>query len=100
MTCGKAFLERRGLVSHQLIHTGEKPYSCEKCGECFRMKKNLVTHQKNHHSSVGGNTMRLKVKVIKIETAEEEPQLELVAGKGSAEEDPQLELVAEKGSIE
>ena len=30
------------------------------------------------------------MKVIKIGSAEEEPQLELVAGKGSVEEEPQL----------
>ncbi|XP_077109860.1 uncharacterized protein LOC143766230 isoform X2 [Ranitomeya variabilis] len=46
--CGRYFNKESDLVRHEIIHTGERPYSCSECGKCFLYKSYLVTHQKTH----------------------------------------------------
>ncbi|XP_062040624.1 zinc finger protein 420-like [Lepus europaeus] len=46
--CGKAFIQKSNLTSHQKIYINEKPYGCEMCGKTFRWKSNLTTHQGIH----------------------------------------------------
>ncbi|XP_023564831.1 Krueppel-like factor 17, partial [Octodon degus] len=48
--CGKAYMKRSHLVSHQRKHTGEKPYKCtwEDCTWCFFHSDELQRHMRMH----------------------------------------------------
>ncbi|XP_033041413.1 zinc finger protein 133 isoform X3 [Trachypithecus francoisi] len=46
--CGLSFSKMTNLLSHQRIHSGEKPYVCGVCEKGFSLKKSLARHQKAH----------------------------------------------------
>lgn len=46
--CGKHFPWRSTLVTHMLVHTGERPFRCVKCGKGFAQKGNLKMHMTTH----------------------------------------------------
>ncbi|XP_049884148.1 zinc finger protein 425-like [Pectinophora gossypiella] len=47
--CGKAFTDKKALVQHIVIHSGERPLSCEICQQTFKQKASLYTHRKRVH---------------------------------------------------
>ncbi|XP_067005683.2 zinc finger protein 665 [Anabrus simplex] len=46
--CNKAFMTRGTLVTHHLLHTGEKTFLCGYCGKSFRLKVEMQRHERSH----------------------------------------------------
>lgn len=46
--CGKTFCRLSNLRSHMIIHSGERPYSCEHCGLSFSRSNDLKRHERVH----------------------------------------------------
>ncbi|CAH1777356.1 unnamed protein product [Owenia fusiformis] len=47
--CLKTFGKRQHLGYHMNIHTGEKPYKCDKCSAAFHQPGHLHYHKKKNH---------------------------------------------------
>ena len=48
-TCGASFKERRILVRHEMVHTGETPYTCILCDYSCSQLGNLQRHTETKH---------------------------------------------------
>nr|CAD7600294.1 unnamed protein product [Timema genevievae] len=46
--CGKAFMTRGTLITHALLHTGEKTFLCRFCGKSYRLKVEMQRHERSH----------------------------------------------------
>ena len=46
--CRKHFLQDNSLMTHMLIHTGEKPHTCVICKKQFSYASTLTTHMLKH----------------------------------------------------
>uniref|UniRef100_A0A8D9AC20 Zinc finger protein 567 n=1 Tax=Cacopsylla melanoneura TaxID=428564 RepID=A0A8D9AC20_9HEMI len=50
-TCGNQFTRKNTLQNHMMIHSTEKPFSCEDCGKSFKQNKYLNLHRKYMHDN-------------------------------------------------
>ena len=47
--CGKGFSDIQNLNNHQVVHTGERKYSCERCPSKFSYFTHLKRHKRDVH---------------------------------------------------
>lgn len=55
-TCGMVFVSMQGLKKHEIRHTGQKPFECEKCNFKSACQTSLVQHKKRFHCEVNART--------------------------------------------
>ncbi|NXW08214.1 ZN629 protein, partial [Fregetta grallaria] len=44
----KRFSSSSNLITHQRLHSGERPYTCADCGKGFTISSKLIAHQRTH----------------------------------------------------
>ena len=49
--CGKMLSSFSSLDRHMLVHSGERPFSCQFCGQTFTTNGNMHRHQRTHGKS-------------------------------------------------
>ncbi|XP_076153602.1 uncharacterized protein LOC143136813 [Alosa pseudoharengus] len=47
-SCGKSFTYKGALLSHQRVHSNERPFLCDDCGKSFLYKGALEQHRMTH----------------------------------------------------
>ena len=71
--CGKKLSSQQNFKEHNFIHTGEKPYVCDKCGMAFRQGSQLCSHKKIHSAVEGRETVDPIVRMAEILKTESPP---------------------------
>ncbi|KAI4471516.1 pr domain zinc finger protein [Holotrichia oblita] len=46
--CGQRFSQKCSLISHYIIHTGDRPFKCRYCQNAFPRKDSVVRHEQIH----------------------------------------------------
>ncbi|XP_029443929.1 uncharacterized protein LOC115083936 isoform X2 [Rhinatrema bivittatum] len=81
--CGRRFRSRAELNCHLRRHTESTPYICTACGMSFTQWPDLMAHQRMHLGETPATAEglvreikeeQLEVRIIKIESPEEEPK--------------------------
>ncbi len=60
--CEKAFRESSKLNIHKMIHTGTKPFSCDSCKKAFRTSGELNVHKRVHTGKLRSHSLVIHVK--------------------------------------
>ncbi|CAL8133337.1 unnamed protein product [Orchesella dallaii] len=53
LICGRLFANQQRLTRHNVVHTKEKPYKCDKCPKAYSLRQTLVEHVREVHSEGG-----------------------------------------------
>ena len=54
--CDKTFKDKTQLGMHLMVHTGEKPFQCDRCEKSFRIAQSLKNHINIHHTKANLET--------------------------------------------
>ena len=63
--CGQGFASKGIRISHERIHSGEKPYKCNFCDNKFAQRTSLNVHFQTHHKEFASDKTIKKYTFIK-----------------------------------
>ena len=50
--CNKRFTEYSSLYKHHVVHTHNKPYTCDICSKTYRQTSTLANHKRTAHGEL------------------------------------------------